>query len=211
MTATRQLFARQVGMNSVGYGYQSPGQRRRYWGIGLVVGLHVLVVWALMSGTARKGLDALKKPIQAVVIQEIIIPPAPPPPPPPKEPRPPEPREPNVTTPVMQPEVPAPEATRPMEALPEPPIAYVKPVAAVPAPITAPAPPVESIKAQAASMEAEYVGKVRTMLNSTKRYPHRSASESATPTGQGQSLVHPGKKWRIARLRRVGLLKLESA
>jgi protein TonB len=171
-------------MNSVVFGYQSPGQHRRYWGIGLVLGLHVLMVWALMSGTARKGLDALKKPLQAVVIQEVIIPPAPPPPPPPKELRPPEPREPHVTTPVMQPEVPTPEATRPMETLPEPAIANVKPIAAVPAPITAPAPPIESIKAQAATMEVEYVGKVRAMLNATKRYPTGRQASQQRPQGK---------------------------
>jgi protein TonB len=41
-----------------------------------------------VSGTARNALVALKKPLEAVVIQEVIIPP--PPPPPPKEIKPPE-------------------------------------------------------------------------------------------------------------------------
>jgi protein TonB len=71
-----------------------------------------------------------------------------------------------------------------MEALPEPPLASVKPVAVVPVPLAQPTPPVESIKAQAASMEAEYVGKVRTMLNSTKRYPTGRQASQQRPQGK---------------------------
>jgi protein TonB len=172
-------------MNSADYGYHSPLGHRRYWGIGLVVGLHFLVVWALVSGTARKGLDALKKPMQAVVIQEVIIPPAPPPPPPPpKELRPPEPKEPNITTPMVQPDAPVPEAARAMETRPEPPAAVVKPVPAPPLPNLQPSPPIDAVKVQAASMEVEYVGKVRAMLNSTKRYPTGRQASQQRPQGK---------------------------
>jgi protein TonB len=49
--------------------------------------LHVLVVWALVSGLARKVVEVVKGPIEVKVIEEIIKKPPPPPevvPPPPK-------------------------------------------------------------------------------------------------------------------------------
>jgi len=64
------------------YGTHDPSSRVK--GIVIVVALHVLIGYALISGMARKGLDLVKKPLEAVVIQEVIIPPPPPPPPPKK-------------------------------------------------------------------------------------------------------------------------------
>ncbi len=55
---------------------------RRLKAIVIVVVLHALLGYALVSGLARKGLNLIKKPLEAVVIQEVIIPPPPPPPPP---------------------------------------------------------------------------------------------------------------------------------
>ena len=56
-----------------GYGSQDPS--RRFKGIVIVVALHAFLGWALVSGMARKGLNLIKKPLEAVVIQEVIIPP----------------------------------------------------------------------------------------------------------------------------------------
>jgi len=64
------------------YGTRDPSSRVK--GIVVVVVLHALIGYALVSGMARKGLDLIKKPLEAVVIQEVIIPPPPPPPPPKK-------------------------------------------------------------------------------------------------------------------------------
>ena len=64
------------------YGTHDPSSRVK--GIVIVVALHVLIGYALVSGMARKGLNFIKKPLEAVVIQEVIIPPPPPPPPPKK-------------------------------------------------------------------------------------------------------------------------------
>ena len=61
------------------YGTHDPSSRVK--GIVIVVVLHALIGYALVSGMARKGLDLIKKPLEAVVIQEVIIPPPPPPPP----------------------------------------------------------------------------------------------------------------------------------
>jgi protein TonB len=63
--------------------YKPKDASRRYKGIAIVVALHILIGWAIVSGTAKNALISIKKPLEAVVIQEVIIPPPPPPPPPP--------------------------------------------------------------------------------------------------------------------------------
>ena len=63
------------------YGKRDPAGRVK--GIFIVVAVHGLIGYALVSGMARKGLELVKKPLEAVLIQEVIIPPPPPPPPPP--------------------------------------------------------------------------------------------------------------------------------
>jgi protein TonB len=62
---------------------------RRVKGVLIVIVLHALLAYALVSGLARQGLNAINKPLEAVVIQDVIIPPSPstPPAPPPKETR----------------------------------------------------------------------------------------------------------------------------
>ncbi|MCF8160072.1 MAG: energy transducer TonB [Polaromonas sp.] len=67
------------------YRFETSDPSRRFKGIIIVVVLHALLGYALVSGLARKGLNLIKKPLEAVVIQEVIIPPPPPPPPPPKK------------------------------------------------------------------------------------------------------------------------------
>ena len=70
-----------IGMN---YRYQPKDPSRRVKGLVIVIALHAFLGYALVSGMARKGLNFIKKPLEAVVIQEVIIPPPPPPPPPKK-------------------------------------------------------------------------------------------------------------------------------
>lgn len=57
----------------------------RFTGFGIVVLIHVLIIWALASGLARKVVEAIK-PIETKVIEEQVKPPPPPekvvPPPP---------------------------------------------------------------------------------------------------------------------------------
>lgn len=74
-------------MNSLAmdYRFEPRDPSRRLKGIVIVVVLHAFLGYALVSGLARKGLNFVKKPLEAVVIQEVIIPPPPPPPPPPKK------------------------------------------------------------------------------------------------------------------------------
>ena len=129
----------------VNYRYQPKDQSKRYTGIIFVVLLHAILGYALVSGLARKGLDIIKKPLEAVVIQEVIIPPPPPPPPPPpKEIKPPEQKAPKVEAPpppfVPPPEVVvAPSNAPTIEAAVAPPPAPV--VIAPPPPVVVEAPP----------------------------------------------------------------------
>ena len=53
-------------------------------GIGFVVLVHALVIWALMSGLGKTMIEVIKKPLNATIIEEIKLPPPPPPPPPKK-------------------------------------------------------------------------------------------------------------------------------
>ena len=71
-------------MNSLGTSkdFEGSDPSRRWKSIGIVLVVHALIGWALMSGMARSGINLLKKPLEAVVLQEVIIPPPPPPPPP---------------------------------------------------------------------------------------------------------------------------------
>ena len=131
------------------YGTRDPSSRVK--GIVIVVALHVLIGYALVSGMARKGLEMVKKPLEAVVIQEVIIPPPPPPPPPPKKVEPPK-ELPKVQAPPP-PFVPPPDVAPPVvstapviAATPTPPPAPAviapppPPAPAAPAAVAAPAP-----------------------------------------------------------------------
>ena len=51
------------------YGYQPEDPGQKYRSILIVVALHILLAWAIVSGTAKKGLDIIKKPLETVVIQ----------------------------------------------------------------------------------------------------------------------------------------------
>ena len=80
------------------YRFEPRDPSRRLKGLIIVVALHAIIGYALVSGMARKGIDFIKKPLEAVVIQEVIIPPPPPPPPPPKK----------IEKPLVMPKVEAP-------------------------------------------------------------------------------------------------------
>ena len=75
--------------------------------ITMVVALHLLLGWALVTGLARKVVEVLKAPIETKIIEEIKKPPPDtPPPPPPKLAAPPPPFIPppeiNIQVPVIQ-------------------------------------------------------------------------------------------------------------
>lgn len=118
-------------MNSVasidGFG---PGRSRKDFeprsrfgpaGIAVMVGLHVLIGYALVSGLARTAVELVKKPLDAALIQEVKLPPPPPPPPPPK--------------PQIRHEAPPPSAPPPPSYVPPPEVA--PPESSAPAAIAA--------------------------------------------------------------------------
>jgi len=74
-------------------------------GVGLVVVLHLLLLWAINSGLARSFVKKLKGPVEAVLLEEQKpdIPPPPPPPPPKNLPPPPPAYVPPVDVPVSAP------------------------------------------------------------------------------------------------------------
>lgn len=129
---------------------QQRDPKRHLIGITFVVLLHALIVWAMVTGLARKAVEAIKKPITATIIEEIKVPPPPPPPPkrvvePPKTNTPP-PEQPYVPPPEVQvapPPTPAPVIS--VAPSPEPPKTEYKieppPPPAPPPPVAAPAPP----------------------------------------------------------------------
>lgn len=80
---------------------EKPG--RRVMAVALVILLHVGVLYALVSGLARKAIEVLPSPIETKLLEELTVEEEPPPPPPPdfKEPPPPfiPPPEINIATP----------------------------------------------------------------------------------------------------------------
>src|SRR6186713_1237257 len=118
--------------------------RRHIVGIGFVLLFHLLIVYALVSGLAKKVVDVVRAPIETKVIEEIKKPPPPPEvvvPPPPKLEAPPPPfiPPPEVQVAVPPPAQPTITASTPVPP-PAAPMAPVAPPAAAPAPAAPPAP-----------------------------------------------------------------------
>lgn len=118
---------------------QQRNPARHLIGIGGVILLHVLVIYALLTGLARRVVEVVKGPIEVKVIEEEIKKPPPPPevlPPPPKVAAPPPPFIPPPEIQIAPPPAPAPTITAVTQEAPPAPQAPViqKPVEAPPAP-----------------------------------------------------------------------------
>ena len=172
------------------YGYQPKDPGRKYRGILIVVALHVLLAWVIVSGTAKKGLDIIKKPLEAVVIQEVIIPPPPPPPPPPpiKEIKPPEVKAPKVVAPTPPPFVPPPEVAPQQTAAPA--IASVATPSPVPA-VISPPPPVEAALPAAAKPARSEIG-VACPTQVAPEMPKRAIQDGIFGVVRAQALIREG-------------------
>lgn len=121
-------------------------------GLSVVVGLHVILAWAIVTGNAKKVVDVVKGPIETKIIEEVKPPPPPPPeklPPPPPKNLPPPPAwvpPPEVNVQVQQ------APTISTQSVNPPPVQEFKPAAATPpgpptAPPAPPAPPAPKCKA----------------------------------------------------------------
>jgi len=175
-------------LRSASYGsYGHAESSRRYVGLGWVVGLHALLLVLIVSGVFQTTVNRLlKKPLEAVVLQEVIVPPPPAPPVPlPK----PVVNQAKPTTPAMErPVQPAPaqlssaapsESPVHAERAAEPAPTNTAPVLhAAPAP-AATEPPHKST----ASAEAEYAARLKALLNASKRYPTGRQASQQRPQG----------------------------
>lgn len=125
--------------------------RRHLVGITVVILFHVLVVYALVTGLAKKVIEVVRAPIETKVIEEIKKPPPPPEvvvPPPPKLEAPPPPFIPPPEVQLATPPPPAPTIAATTSTPPPAPVAIAPTVApaapAPPAPVAPPAPAVIS-------------------------------------------------------------------
>ena len=69
--------------------YVHSSQSRRALVFGIIVGFHVILIWALANGLARKVVEVLAAPLDTDLIEELQKEDKPPPPPPPEMERPP--------------------------------------------------------------------------------------------------------------------------
>ena len=118
------------------YAQQQRQPGKHLTGITVVLVLHVLVVYALVTGLARKAIDVIKAPLETKIIEEVKKPPPPdtPPPPPPKMvqvmPTFVPPPEVQISSPVIQSPISNPTPVAPPVYAPPKPPAPVAPVAA---------------------------------------------------------------------------------
>jgi len=126
------------------YSQRHADPKRHLVGITVVILFHLLVVWALVSGLAKKVVDVVRAPIETKVIEEIKKPPPPPEvvvPPPPKLEAPPPPFIPPPEIQIATPPPPQPTITATTPTPPPAPVAIAPtPPPAAPAPPAPPAP-----------------------------------------------------------------------
>lgn len=165
-------------MGGTGHGYESSAPSRRIKVLLIVIALHVVVGYALLSGIARKDVVAVNKPIQAVIIQEVTIPP----PPaatqlPLQKPEAPKPKPAAETTPLPMPHEPV---TPAMTQVPsQPPTANAERPLTPPTPTTPATPPTPSVPSSPATPQP---------VASTKPDIHIACPKQTTPTMPRQAL-----------------------
>jgi len=166
-------------------------------GIGVVVLLHLLLGWALISGLARKVVEVIKAPIETKIIEEVQPPPPPPenlPPPPKFAPPPPSfvpppevvvnpPPAPTITTTTVVPP-PAPPMVIAPPAPEAPPVAAAGP-AATPAVINVSACDKPEYPISAARSEATGTTRIRFTVDATGR-----ASQATVERSSGSTREH---------------------
>jgi len=185
---------------------RNPG--RHVVGIGIVLGLHLLLGWALVTGLAQRMVEVIKAPIETKIIEEVKPPPPPPPenlPPPPKFAPPPPSFVPPPEVNVNPPPTPAPTiTTTPVAPPPAPPVAITPPAppeappAPPPPPKMAARPAIANVKACAptgadyppAAQRAEATGtvKVRFTVGVDGRVTSAEVVKSAGPTREHKLL-----------------------
>jgi protein TonB len=158
---------------------------RHLIGIAFVILIHAIVIYALVTGLARKAVEVIKKPLTATIIEEIKAPPPPPPPPPKKI------IEPPKAQPIVQPYVPPPDIPVPT-APSEPVISSVSPTPPPEPVVIAPPPPVVAAPAPKPA--------IRRGVNPIKRvepvYP-REAIRAGVASGRVQCKLQIDEKGNV--------------
>jgi protein TonB len=148
------------------FAQQQADPRRRIVGFGAVLLFHVLIVYALVTGLAKKVVDVVRAPIETKVIEEIKKPPPPPEvvvPPPPKLEAPPPPFIPPPEIQIATPPPPQPTITATTPTPPPAPVVITPappPVAVAPPAPPAPAPPTTAAASVVCSNYATVMGDV---------------------------------------------------
>jgi protein TonB len=164
--------------------YRARDARGKAVGWSVVALVHVVVLWAIVSGTARDAIKVVKKPLEAVIVQEVIIPPPPPPPPPPPKKI--------VTESAPKVQAPPPPFVPPAEVAPPPTAAPViesvqtpppaPPVIAPPPP--QPAPPAATVK--------QDIG-IACPTQTRPEMPRQAQKDGVEGTVKAQALIRGGK------------------
>ena len=158
---------------------------RRYVGLGWAIGIHAVLLFLVVSGIFQTTVALVfKKPLQAVVLQQVSLPPLAPPPPPKPQTNEPRPAAPAVARPVQAPPEAMP-APAPVEAAPK-----AERVAEAPAPapvanavLHVPAAEPVHKPPSSASAEADYAARLKALLNASKRYPTGRQASQQRPQG----------------------------
>ena len=162
--------------------------RRHLVGITVVILVHALVVWALVSGLAKKVIDVVRAPIETKVIEEIKKPPPPPEivlPPPPKLEAPPPPYIPPPEVQIATPLPPQPTISVAPSPVPPPPTVMTPTPPVVVAPPAPPAPPAP--RPAVVSIGVACATQVQPTM------PPKAAREGITGTVKARATIKGGK------------------
>ncbi len=176
------------------FGEQQRNGGRHATGFAIVVALHLLLGWAMMTGLAQRMVEVIKAPIVTKIIEEVKPPPPPPPenlPPPPKFAPPPPAYVPPPEVQVQPPPTPQPTITTvqtppppaPVTIAPPPPPAPAPPAppAAPPAP-PAPPPPAPPPPAPPRAVARPAIADVKSCAPTSDDYPPAAVRAEATGT-----------------------------
>jgi len=187
----------------VDYAQQQRNPGKHAMGIGIVLAMHVVLGWALVTGLAQRMVEVLKQPIETKIIEEVKPPPPPPPenlPPPPKfAPPPPSfvpPPEVNVNPPpvaaptittVTTPPPPAPVVIAPPAPVPPPVVAHVSPKPLV-SNMQACAPSSDDYPSAARRAETTGTTRVRLTIGTDGKLVNAEIVKSAGPSREHKML-----------------------
>ena len=174
---------------------RNPG--RHIVGIGVVLALHLLLGWALVTGLAQRMVEVIRSPLETKIIEEVKPPPPPPPenlPPPPKFAPPPPSFVPPPEVTVNPPPTPQPTITTTQVPPPPAPPVFILPP---PAPVAPPAPTAPAPAPAPARVAARpAIANVQACAPTGDDYP--AAANRAEATGTTRVRFNVGADGKLA-------------